>query len=79
MRRGSKFLIGLAAAALTYGSLMAFVGPQHFGHRGFYHYQSYRGDRPTHCDGMERDNWHQRRETPKQPGNGPSDSSNQNQ
>lgn len=28
MRRGSKFMIGFATAALTFGSLWAFVGPK---------------------------------------------------
>ena len=79
MRRGSRFLIGLAAAALTYGSLMAFVGPRHFGHRGFYRYQAYRDHWSGHCDGVQRGNWHQHRETPKQPGAAQGDSSNQNQ
>jgi len=76
MRRGSRFLIGLAAA-LTYGGLMAFLGPRHFGHRGFYHYQAYRDDWSAHCHGKERGDWHQRRETPKEPVSGQSDSSNQ--
>jgi hypothetical protein len=31
MRRGSRFLIGFAAAALTFGSLNAFVGHRQFG------------------------------------------------
>lgn len=79
MRRSTKFLIGLAAAALTYGSLMAFVGPRHFGHHGFYRYHAYRGDRPAHCDGAEGRHWHHSGETPGDPGAGQSDSSKQNQ
>lgn len=30
MKGKSKFLVGLFAAVLTFGSLMAFVGPPHF-------------------------------------------------
>ncbi len=33
MKRSSKFLIGLAAAALTFASLVAFVGPPHTGNQ----------------------------------------------
>ena len=79
MRRGSRFLIGLAAAALTYGSLVAFVGPRHFGHYGFYHYQAYRGNGPYHCDGRGDGNWHRHGERPKQPGTGQTDTINHNQ
>lgn len=32
MRRGTRFGIGLAAAALSFGSLWAVVGPKHHGH-----------------------------------------------
>jgi hypothetical protein len=31
MKRGSRFLIGFAAAAVTFGTLMATLGPQKFG------------------------------------------------
>ncbi len=31
MKKGSRLLIGLTAAALTFGSLMAFMGPDKFG------------------------------------------------
>lgn len=31
MRPRSRFLIGFAAAALTFGTLMAILGPQRFG------------------------------------------------
>jgi hypothetical protein len=35
MNRRSRFFIGLIAAAITYASLMAFIGPRHFrGHYG---------------------------------------------
>ncbi len=37
MKKGSRFLIGFAAAALAFGSLMAFVGPQHFAKYGNRH------------------------------------------
>ncbi|MCE3227241.1 MAG: hypothetical protein K0S32_1792 [Bacteroidetes bacterium] len=48
MKRGTRFLAGFAAAALTFGTLMATLGPQRFGRhcyggwRGHYgHYQSH--------------------------------------
>lgn len=31
MKRGTRFLAGFAAAALTFGTLMATLGPQRFG------------------------------------------------
>jgi len=48
MKKGSKFLIGIAAAALTFGSLMATLGPDKFAshcshHKNYHHcghYQS---------------------------------------
>ncbi len=54
MKRSTRFLIGLAAAAITYGSLTAFVGPRHFGGRCGYTYQTYGGERYDHCRGMTR-------------------------
>ena len=50
MKRGSRFLIGFAAAALTFGSLMAGLGKDRFAkhcqsnryHHGCYHHH--------HCD-----------------------------
>ena len=35
MTRRNKFIIGFAAAALTYGTLFATMGPRHFGHRNW--------------------------------------------
>ena len=35
MKRGKRFLIGLMAAGLTFGSLMAFVGKPHTNYHGF--------------------------------------------
>lgn len=37
MKRGTRFAIGLAAAALTFGSLWAFVGPKRQVCGPFYH------------------------------------------
>lgn len=34
MKRRTRFLIGMVAAALTFGTLMATVGPRHFNHHG---------------------------------------------
>ncbi|MCE3260725.1 MAG: hypothetical protein K0S12_2366 [Bacteroidetes bacterium] len=51
MKRGSRFLIGFAAAGLTFGSLMAVLGPQHFGKhchsswKGYYGHSHYN----DHC------------------------------
>ena len=50
MKRSSSLLIGLLAAAVTFGSLMAFVGPKNFGNRGYY------GDRRYHCDWQDNRN-----------------------
>jgi hypothetical protein len=55
MRRGSRFLIGLAAAGLTFGTLTATLGPRHYYHNrcysmnhcgGWNHYYD-------HCDQQE--------------------------
>jgi hypothetical protein len=34
MKKGSRFLVGFAAAAITFGSLFAIMGPDRFGHCG---------------------------------------------
>lgn len=39
MERRNRFLIGLTAALITFGSLMAFVGPKHFHHPGRFHHE----------------------------------------
>ncbi|HYG50306.1 MAG TPA: hypothetical protein VD905_05355 [Flavobacteriales bacterium] len=44
MKRGSRFLIGFAAAAVTFGTLMATLGPQKFGHCS-HHWRHHHG----HC------------------------------
>lgn len=41
MKRGTRFLIGLAAAVITYVSLAAFVGPRY--HTGWQYGPYYRG------------------------------------
>lgn len=38
MKRRNRFLIGMAAAAITFGSLFAFVGPDHWAYR---HHHAY--------------------------------------
>jgi len=48
MKRSSSLLIGIVAAAVTFGSLYAIAGPQNFGIHGFYNY-GYR------CDMYNRD------------------------
>lgn len=37
MKPGSRFLIGFAAFALTFGTLMATLGPQQFNAHGAHH------------------------------------------
>lgn len=48
MKRGSGFIIAFLAAAATFGSLMAFVGPQQ---SGWHHYGSRNGWRNHHHHG----------------------------
>jgi hypothetical protein len=48
MKRSSRFLIAFAAAALTFGSLAAFVGPRHW-----------RQQRHGHCHAYADRHWHQ--------------------
>ncbi len=55
MRRGSSFLIALAAAAITFGSLWTFVGPRHFDSYGFRHHY--------HCSGKNYDSTKEKNET----------------
>lgn len=54
MRRGTRFAIGLAAAALTFGSLWAFVGPKH---RGYGHCQRFSEERWQHHGGCHGGHW----------------------
>lgn len=51
MKRGSKFLIGFAAAALTYAGLMLFIGPRSFGYGRFH---AYGEGRYMHCERFNR-------------------------
>jgi hypothetical protein len=58
MRRRSNLLIGIVAAAVTFGTLFAIAGPRNFARQGYYNY-GYR------CDMYNRDradwnNWRQR-------------------
>ena len=67
MYRRSKFLIGFLAAALTFGGLMATLGPEHF-HRSlrWHHmgngcmYNEFNDDRMNSCDEPERFERHYR-------------------
>jgi|GWRWMinimDraft_6_1066014.scaffolds.fasta_scaffold05377_2 hypothetical protein len=34
MKKRPRFLVGILAALLTFGGLMAFLGPRHHGHYG---------------------------------------------
>lgn len=48
----NRFLIGFAAAAVTFGSLMAFVGPKRFADYRKQHlgYERHCGERPVKTD-----------------------------
>jgi len=69
MYRRSRFLIGFLTAALTFGGLMATLGPEHF-HRSlrWHHmgnccmYHGYQDDRMNSCDEPERYERHYRYE-----------------
>ncbi len=57
MKRRSSVIIGIVAAAVTFGSLFAIAGPRYFGRRGLYSY-GYR------CDMYNRDraDWNNQRQ-----------------
>ncbi len=49
MKRSSRLIVGLAAAAITFGSLAAFMGTDHWNYdRGYYHH-----NRHHHWDGCD--------------------------
>jgi hypothetical protein len=52
MKRGTRFLTGFAAAALTFGSLMATLGPQRFGQHCYGKWRGHHGyySHPDHCN-----------------------------
>ena len=65
MKRNSSLLIGIVAAAVTFGGLYAFAGPPYFARNGFHSY-GYR------CDMYNRDranwnDWRQQRNANQQP------------
>ncbi|MEP7322597.1 MAG: hypothetical protein ABI761_11790 [Saprospiraceae bacterium] len=37
MERKNNLIVGLLATAITYSSLMFFIGPRHYSRSGFYH------------------------------------------
>ncbi|MES2555357.1 MAG: hypothetical protein V4604_04350 [Bacteroidota bacterium] len=45
MKRRTAFITGVAAAAITFGSLMATIGPRHFGRHCHSH--------ATHCGSQQ--------------------------
>jgi len=51
MKRTSSMLIGLVAAAVTFASLMAFVGHDRFARYGYGSGYNQRGDWRYRCDG----------------------------
>ncbi|MGZ3884730.1 MAG: hypothetical protein ACXVP0_11475 [Bacteroidia bacterium] len=54
MRKGSRFLIGLAAAGLTFGTLTATLGPKHFNrHYGPHHCGGYWNHHHDNCEEQE--------------------------
>ncbi len=52
MRRGSRFLIGLATAGLAFGTLMLTFGPGQFNKYGYRHHGCY-NHQAHHCDALE--------------------------
>jgi len=50
MKRKTAFITGVAAAAITFGSLMATIGPRHFGRHCSNHvtHCGYQQDQHTH-------------------------------
>lgn len=52
MRRGSRFLIGLTTAGLTFGALMLTLGQEQFNKYGYRHHSCYDYHQHSHhCDG----------------------------
>jgi len=49
MRKGSRFLLGFSAAALTFGTLMLTLGPQKFGGHCGGHWKHHHGYSGYHC------------------------------
>lgn len=47
MKKQSKFLIGFGVAALTFGTLMATLGPEKFGRHCSSHWRNHHGY--SHC------------------------------
>lgn len=45
MKKRPRFLVGILAALITFGGLMAFLGPRHHGHHGHHGKNNY-----EHCD-----------------------------
>jgi len=67
MYRRSRFLIGFLAAALTFGGLMATVGPEHFHRAWHWHHHMnsccmYNEERMNSCDEPERYERYERHE-----------------
>jgi len=79
MKRSTRLFIGFVAAALTYGSLMAFVGPQHGGRHGFSRYHSHNGHGRYHCGDQHRGNESKSGQTPHRPENPSTEKNNSNQ
>lgn len=75
MERRNRFLIGFAAAVITFGSLMAFVGRGHFHHQGRFYRDSYEcgpgghGFRDGDCYKHPKNDREQAPETPQNSGN----------
>ena len=67
MYRRTRFLIGFLAAALTFGSLMATIGPEHFHRAWHWHHPMngccmYNEERMNQCDEPERFERYERHE-----------------
>jgi len=58
MKRSSRFLIAFAAAAVTFASLSAFVGPRHWGRHGYGHCYADAGQWHKHHHSEGHRGWH---------------------
>ncbi len=77
MKRSSRFLIAFAAAAVTFGSLTAFIGPRHWQH--YRHGHCYAEASHSHPDHWNHGHWHENRPHPGHNPKAESDTSHENQ
>lgn len=53
MKRKPRFFIGFLAATLTFGTLMATIGPRHFRHHSHHCYDNQTGNNCTQQNNVE--------------------------